>query len=354
MEVKVQNTIELEQFGYLPAENVQSLASKNLKNIPSRYIRPDVESDVVSTDESLLIPVIDLSKLDHDDGLKKLHFACKDWGFFQLINHGVPDEVIEKMKTDAQDFFNLPLEEKMAWAQIPNYSEGYGQVLVLSEDQKLDWSDIFYVIPLPVPLRNMRFWPTNPPSFRETLEKYSMELHNVMVQLMKLIAKNLGTDPWMLLSYFDEDEVQGIKLIYYPPCAEASKVLGASPHSDGTGLTLLLQVNEVEGLQFKRNQKWVPVKPIPGALIVNIGDVLEIMSNGKYKSAVHRVVVNPEKERLSIASFHNQKMGTKIGPLQDLVETNKALYRTLPIEEFRRLKMTSKGDGKYLINKMKI
>ncbi|KAK8479721.1 hypothetical protein V6N13_073367 [Hibiscus sabdariffa] len=78
METMVESTVQLERFGYLPVENVQALASKNLDNIPSRYIRPEIESDVVSADESLQIPVIDVSKLDHDDEQKKLHFACKD------------------------------------------------------------------------------------------------------------------------------------------------------------------------------------------------------------------------------------------------------------------------------------
>ena len=72
--------------GSLPVENVQALASNNLKDIPSRYIRPEIESDVVSIDESLKIPMIDMSKLDHDDEQKKLHLACKDWGFFQVPN----------------------------------------------------------------------------------------------------------------------------------------------------------------------------------------------------------------------------------------------------------------------------
>ncbi|GMJ06058.1 hypothetical protein like AT4G25300 [Hibiscus trionum] len=353
METMVQSTVPLERFGYLPVENVQALASKNPKNIPSRYIRPEIESDVVSADESLQIPVIDMSKLDHDDEQNKLHFACKDWGFFQLINHGVADEVVEKMKTDAQEFFNLPLEEKMVCAQVPNHIEGYGQVFVFSENQKLDWNDMLFLWGQPLHLRNTRFWPNNPPSFRATLDKYTMELHKVMIQLMKLIAKNLGTDPEMLLSLF-EKEVQAIRMNYYPPCAEASKVVGASPHSDASALTLLLHVNEVEGLQIKRDQKWVPVKPIPGAFTVNIGDILEIMSNGEYQSVLHRAVVNPEKERMSIASFHNLNMGSQIGPLQDLVKTNKALYRTVPIEEFQRWKLTSKQDGNSMISKMKL
>ncbi|KAK8603830.1 hypothetical protein V6N13_096299 [Hibiscus sabdariffa] len=351
METKVQSTVQ--QFHSLPVENVQALASNNLENVPSRYIRPEVEFDVVSVDESLQIPVIDMSKLDHDDEQKKLHLACKDWGFFQLVNHGVADEVIEKMKMDTQEFFSLPLEEKMACAQIPNHIEGYGQAFVVSEDQKLDWGDMLFLLGLPVPLRNMRFWPTNPASFRASFDKYSIELHKVMIHLMKLLGKNLGTDPEMLASLFEEG-IQGVRMNYYPPCAEASKVFGLAPHSDATGLTLLIQVNEVEGLHIKRNEKWVPIKPKPGATVVNIGDMLEIMSNGEYKSIEHRAVVNPGKERLSIAAFHNPKTGTPIGPLPDLIKTNKTLYRTIPLEEFLRLKMTSKVDGKFMVKKMKL
>ncbi|KAE8661864.1 S-norcoclaurine synthase 1 [Hibiscus syriacus] len=339
--------------GSLPVENVQALASKNLKHIPSRYIRPEVELDLVSIDESLQVPVIDMCKLDHHDELKKLHIACKHWGFFQLINHRVADEVIEKMKIDTQEFFKLPLEEKTKCAQIPNEIEGYGQTLVMSKDQKLDWNDMLVLYPLPVPSRNMKFWPTNPPSFRATLEKYSMELHKLVIQLVKLIAQNLKTDPETLSSYF-EDVIQGIRMNYYPPCAEASKVLGASPHSDARALTILLQVNEVEGLQIKKNEKWVPVKPIPGALIVNIGDMIEIMSNGEYKSIEHRAVVNQEKERLSIAAFHSPKKGTQIGPLPDIVKKNKALYKTMPLEEFLTLRLSRKVNGKLLLDQVKL
>ncbi|KAB2017923.1 hypothetical protein ERO13_D08G179500v2 [Gossypium hirsutum] len=339
--------------GSLPVEKVQALASKNLKDIPSRYIRPEVEFDVVSIDESYQIPVIDMSKLGHDDEQQKLHLACKDWGFFQLINHGVGDEVIDKMKIDVQEFFELPLNEKLACAQLPNNIEGYGQAFVVSEDQKLDWGDMLFLLPRPVPLRNMRFWPTIPPSFRETLDKYSMALQKVAIRLMRLIAKNLGTDLETFASFF-EDGTQGIRMNYYPPCAQASKVIGLAPHSDSTALTLLIQVNEVEGLQIKKNGKWIPVKPISGAFIINIGDVMEIMSNGEYKSIEHRAVVNPNKERLSIAAFHSPNISTMIGPLPDVVKAKEAGYRTMPHEEFVRLTISSKLDGKGLLDQMKL
>ncbi|KAL2331278.1 hypothetical protein Fmac_018859 [Flemingia macrophylla] len=92
---------------------------------------------------------------------------------------------------------------------------------------------------------------------------------------------------------------------YYPPSPQPEKVIGLTPHSDGVGLTILLQVNEVEGLQIKKNGMWVPIMPLPNAFIVNIGDILEIITNGIYQSIEDRATVNSEIERLSIATSLN-------------------------------------------------
>ncbi|EEF34712.1 Flavonol synthase/flavanone 3-hydroxylase, putative [Ricinus communis] len=344
--------------GSLPVENVQALSSKNLKEVPIRYIRPELEFDEFSMDESLQIPVIDMSKLkedqsSHNDELAQLHIACRNWGFFQLINHGVSEEVMENMKMDIQEFFKLPFEEKMAFAQLPNNIEGYGQAFVVSDEQKLDWGDMLFLLPLPASSRKMRFWPTNPTSFGETFDKYSSELQRIAVCILRLMARNLGIDPEDVATMF-EDGVQGIRMNYYPPCIQANKVIGLTTHSDATGLTLLTQVNEVQGLQIKKDGRWVPITPIPGAFIINVGDIIEIMSNGEYRSIEHRAVVNPEKERLSIAAFHNPDIKTMIGPLGDLVKGKKPNYKTITHEEFVKLVVTSKLDGKLLVGHMKV
>ncbi|KAK2985051.1 hypothetical protein RJ640_016971 [Escallonia rubra] len=156
--------------GSLPVENVQALASKNPKDIPLRYIRLELESDELLVDGSLQIPVIDMSNLvigevGYDEELAKLHRACKEWGFFQLLNHGA-SEAIEHMKVATKEFFSLPLEEKMACAQLPNNIEGYGQAFVVSEDQKLHRGDMLFILPLPASRRNLSFWPQNPASFK--------------------------------------------------------------------------------------------------------------------------------------------------------------------------------------------
>ncbi|KAE8691597.1 Peroxidase superfamily protein [Hibiscus syriacus] len=285
METEVQFDFRL-GGGSSPVENVQAFASNHLKKVSSRYVRKEVEFDVVSIDESFGIPVTDMKKLDDDGERRNLHLVCRDWGFFQLINHGVADEVIGKMKIDLQEFFELPLEEKMAFGKTPDNPEGYGQDIRGSdlEDQKLEWKDILILVAQPMSLTNMRFWPTNPPSFRESFEKYTMALREVMIQLLKLIAENVGLIPETLSSFF-EDGRQTIRMNYCPPCAEASK----------------------------------------------------IMSNGEYKCIEHRVVVNEEEEPLSIASFHYPRRSTQIGPLPDVVKTNKAVYK-MPLEELLTLR----------------
>ncbi|KAJ0989975.1 hypothetical protein J5N97_008331 [Dioscorea zingiberensis] len=344
--------------GSLPVPNVQSLAaSKDCTEIPEKYIRPELNDSLVlnAADRQGDIPVIDLSKLHHlqhsEDEMLKLSLACEDWGFFQIINHGVPDEVIEKMKVVVGEFFRLPLEEKKAYEQPPGSVEGYGQAFVVSEDQKLDWGDMYFLSTNPAHGRNLKLWPTNPPTFKEALEQYSLEMRKVTHVLLDSIEKSLKIDEFIGLF---EDCLQSVRMNYYPPCPQASKVLGLSPHSDTVGLTILLQVSEVQGLQIKKNSVWLPVKPLPGAFIVNIGDIIEIMSNGKYKSIEHRAIVNTERERMSIATFHSPRFDAQVGPLPKTLERSEPHYKTISLHDYMKLLFSCKLEGKNILEHMKL
>ncbi|XP_020261315.1 S-norcoclaurine synthase 1-like [Asparagus officinalis] len=342
--------------GSLPVENVQALAaSKELTEIPQRYIRSDVVSDLHGTVDDE-IPIVDLGRLQDlasfEAEATKLKFACEEWGFFQLINHGVANELVEQMKADIEEFYRLPLEEKKAYAQLPGSIEGYGHAFVVSEEQTLDWGDMFIIRTQPLSFRSMRFWPTHPSTFRDTLDKYSTALKNVAELLLGSMAKNLGLSPEEFTNLFGNG-FQAVNMNYYPRCPHADKVLGLSPHSDSVALTLVLQVNQVEGLQIKRNAGWLPIKPIPGAFIVNVGDALEVLTNGRYKSIEHRVIVNPEKERMSIGAFHSPNCDALIGPLPKLVEGSEC-YKTLSHESYMRLNASAKLDGKNRLAQMKL
>ncbi|KAG2588239.1 hypothetical protein PVAP13_5NG211400 [Panicum virgatum] len=190
---------------------------------------------------------------------------------------GLPEEVIRDVRRDIAEFFKLPLEAKKACAQLPDDIQGYGQGFVFSETQKLDWADMIYLKLRPMESRSMRFWPAQPPSFRNSVDRFSTEVAKVTSSLLRSMAVDMGVEPERLLEKFG-GQPQTMKVTYYPPCRRASDVLGLSPHTDACAVTLLLHVNDVQGLQIRRDDgKWHAVEPLEGAFIfiVNVGDTLE-------------------------------------------------------------------------------
>ncbi|CAN1189333.1 Protein SRG1 [Linum perenne] len=282
-----------------------------------------------------------------DSELAKLHSACKDWGFFQvyikdvdddmqLVNHVVCSTVVDNMKKQVEEFFNLPMEIKKKFWQSPGELEGFGQAFVVSEEQKLDWADVFFLVTQPPNLRKPHLLPHLPLPFRDTLEMYSLEVKNLAAKVLTQMAKALQMKPEEMRVIFSGNIRQTMRTNYYPPCPQPNKVIGLTPHSDGTGLTILLQVNDVEGLQIKKDGKWVPVKVLPNAFVVNVGDILEIITNGVYRSIEHRAMVNLEKKRMSIACFHSPRFDGEVAPAPSLVngEDKPALFKSVTVREF--------------------
>ncbi|XP_037481108.1 2-oxoglutarate-dependent dioxygenase 11-like [Triticum urartu] len=342
----------------LPVTSVQALvasAGELTVDKIGRYIQPDIDAHAVLPELSDEVPVIDLSKLLSAESAEaeaaKLRFACAEWGFFQVVNHGIPDEVITGIKQDIQNFFQLPLEVKNEYAQRLGDLQGYGQVFVVSDDQKLEWGDRFALFIQPPQARDMSYWPSQPHTFRNCIEQYSSEVMKFTHSLAILIAKTLEVDPKLVA---DKLASQFLRMNYYPPCTSTpEKVLGLSPHSDGSFLTILLEVNSVQGLQIRRHGAWIPVKPHCDALLVNVGDLLEIMTNGKYKSIEHRVTINAHKERLSISAFQIPNYDGIISPILETAE-EKILYKTMKVGEYLRLYFSNKLEGKSALDYAKL
>ncbi|XP_039051358.1 protein SRG1-like [Hibiscus syriacus] len=204
--------------------------------------------------------------------------ACmQEWGFFQSPRS--EHSLVEKMKMEVQEFQIFRWKRRRSFGQTSEI--GFGQAFVLSEEKKLNWGDRFYMITLPTYLRNPHLFSNLPPAFRETLEAYSVELKHLAKKLLYLMLEALGMDPNDMRLLFEEGQ-QGMRMNYYPLCPEPELVIGLNSHSDAVGLTILLQVNEMEGLQIRKNGVWVPIKPLPNAFVINIGDIMEIISNGIY------------------------------------------------------------------------
>ncbi|CAI9783797.1 unnamed protein product [Fraxinus pennsylvanica] len=336
---------------------VQELAKEKSTAIPPRYQRPNQDHLISSLPENQ-IPVIDIQKLMEKDSmdteLQKLHTACQEWGFFQLINHGVSFPKVEEMKLEIQEFFNLPIEEKKKFSQESGDIEGYGQAFVVSEEQKLDWADLFYIITLPVHLRKPHLIPKLPAKFRDAIDEYAVELKNLAMKILDLMAKALHMKAEEMNMVFEEG-MQAMRMNYYPPCPQPELVTGLCPHSDAVGLTILLQVNEIEGLQIKKNGAWIPVAPLSNAFVINIGDILEIVTNGIYRSIEHRATVNSKKERLSIATFFNPNIDGDLGPAPSLVTPETpAKFKRISYVDYLKGLFSRELDGKSYLDAMRI
>nr|DAD40550.1 TPA_asm: hypothetical protein HUJ06_014873 [Nelumbo nucifera] len=286
------------------------------------------------------IPVIDLSVLnsfqegDDPRGLAglvaEIGDACKDWGFFQVINHGVPSDLRLRVETVAKKFFALPLEEKYKVRRDEENPLGYYD----TEHTKnvRDWKEVFDFMledPTVIPashkpddqqlneLRNQ--WPDYLPEFRGACEEYARGVEKLAFQLLELISLSLGL-PGKRLNGFFKDQTSFVRLNHYPPCPSPELALGVGRHKDAGALTVLAQ-DDVGGLDVKHKTdgEWVRVKPIPDSYIINVGDIIQVWSNDTYESAEHRVRVNRERERFSIPFFFNPSHYVTVKPLEELV-----------------------------------
>lgn len=340
--------------------SVQELAKQSLIKIPPRYVHYDYDHHQEFSSKLLFpsVPVIDLLNLIdgdalYDNELEKLHKACQQWGFFQVVNHGLSASLLEDLKTEIVNFFKLPLEEKKKLWQQPDNHEGFGQLFVVSEEQKLDWSDMFYFTTLPTSLRKTHLFDNLLPTLREKVEAYSLEVKKLAMKILGHIAKALKMDGQEMKELFS-DGVQSMRMNYYPPCPEPDRAIGFTPHSDADALTILFQLNETEGLEIQKDGRWVPIKPLPNALVVNIGDILEIVSNGVYRSIEHRATVNSAKERLSIATFYSSNLDSELGPATSLVGPDRpAVFQRVPIDKYFKEFFARKLNGKAYLDFMK-
>lgn len=330
----------------MEVERVQSIASNLLKEsdtIPIEYIRSKKEQPAITTLHGIVleVPVIDLSAEEEEENLVRLiSEASREWGIFQVVNHGIPVDVIEKLQEVGKQFFELPQEEKEVIAKPPPSSgsrslEGYGTSLQKDAEGKKGWVDHLFHILWPPSAINLKFWPQNPPSYREANQEYCKKLRGVSDTLFKCLSLGLGLEENEFKEGVGGEElIYLMKINYYPPCPRPDLVLGVAPHTDASSLTILVP-NEIQGLQVFKDDNWYDVKYIPNALIVHIGDQIEIISNGKYKSVLHRTTVNKDKTRMSWPVFLEPPPEKEVGPNPKLVdEDNGPKYKTKKYKDY--------------------
>ncbi|XP_050364836.1 protein SRG1-like [Argentina anserina] len=307
---------------------VQELARQGLNHLPQRFVvvqperhheKPAPLSSHRVSEPLLSINMAKLRGNDRDEELAKLLRGAKTWGMVVLEGHGVAESVLNGVRDVVKEFFGLSFEEKKAsvgsYVSVDNM--GYGRNFVKSEEQPLDWIDRVTMKAAPAgATEGLHVWPQRPSNFRHVIEQYVAEARHIFNDILEALAEAISLERHVFLRNFDPHESEiNVRVNYYPPCPRPDQALGLTPHTDASALTLLLQFEAGRGLQVLRDTKWVTVPWPKEAMLVNVGDLLEIMSNGMCKSPWHRVVTQMDVERFSVALFYNPSPQTEIEPI---------------------------------------
>ncbi|KAK6920386.1 Isopenicillin N synthase-like, Fe(2+) 2OG dioxygenase domain [Dillenia turbinata] len=353
--------------------SAMTLTQMEVPHVPTRYILPPSQRPNPSLvlHSPTTLPIIDLSCL-HDPSIRhqvveEVKTACNKMGFFQaylaiyhamhdflVINHGIPLAIMEDALNTAAEFFNLPNEEKMLMVSDDVHEPvRYGMSINHAKEKFHFWRDFIKHYSHPISKWIDR-WPSNPITYREKMGIYTKAVHALQVQLMEVVLESLGLNPNCLCKDIQEGSQLNV-VNCYPTCPEPDLALGMPPHSDFGSITILLQ--SCQGLELMDwDNQWYSVPVIEGALIVQLGDQMEVMSNGAYKSVVQRVMVSSENKRLSIASLHSLALERKVCPAPELIDQEHPVrYNECSFEDFLNfLTCNDITEGRYIDTLKKI
>ncbi|KAJ7516019.1 hypothetical protein O6H91_22G039100 [Diphasiastrum complanatum] len=346
---KPRRTMNVDNLGDLSA------ALKNAAAIPDVYVqpeglRPDIPYDGFSKETDQL-PVFDLHNLSTGAVEERRRFindlgcACKEWGFLQLRNHGVPLRLIQKMIDLGMRFFQMPAaeKEKATFGQV-----GYeGRHAYMPE--RVHWGETLALVSGPISnveeiLRMI--CADYREEFITTVNEFIHEIQKIGLVLLELMAESLDLQKSFFSQHFEKNATSVTRLNYYPPCPQPSMALGLYAHADTNSITVLIQ-NEIGGLQIRKDGRWISVRPFKDALVVNVGDCLQAWTNGHFKSVEHRAVLNSVKPRFSVAFFYNPDAHAIMAPPMELVDENHPLsYRPFTWAEYFPRMQKKRMEGK--------
>ncbi|BBN03690.1 protein MpDOXC12 [Marchantia polymorpha subsp. ruderalis] len=274
------------------------------------------------------VPVIDLAGTQDDAGLKsvgaQIAKACEEWGFFQIINHGVDLSLMDRIQEAYREFFYLPPEEKQKYLVDDQFQgwccpemSGHARVkkigLITPETCEYMYHDVLYGDP-----DRQNLVPPNPPALRATVLEYATQVRALQERVLAALSQELGLEADALRRLFAPADV-GIRANFYPLKTDDNTVGVLPAHSDAPVFTFLL-ADKVPGLEIRRHGRWMQVEPLQNAFIVNVADCLEVVSNGRFKSVEHKGGGNEGRERISIGAFYNPARAATIGPVAQLLD----------------------------------
>ncbi|KAH6806047.1 2-oxoglutarate and oxygenase superfamily protein [Perilla frutescens var. frutescens] len=337
-------------------KGVKNMYENGIEHVPRKYVLPAAERPNEKSCIDVELPLIDFAQLlgpNRSQLLHSLDYACQNYGFFQVVNHGIPEEVMSNMVNVSKRFFEMPLWEREKYMSADTKAPvRYGTSFNQTKDGVLCWRDFLKLMCRPDLISH---WPSSPLDFTQLALSYAQETKALFLMLVEAILESLGLNNNNKMessssssSSILQDGSQLMVVNCYPPCPQPDLTLGMPPHSDYGFLTLLLQ-DDVEGLQILHQDRWLMVRPIPGSFVVNI------FSNGRYKSVLHRVLVNSMKCRVSVASLHSFPFTTTVRPAPELIsETNPRRYKDTDFATFLEYIKTCDSKEKNFLHSRKL
>ncbi|KAK7197646.1 thymine-7-hydroxylase [Novymonas esmeraldas] len=306
------------------------------------------------------LPVIDVAPLYNDNKADLLRVAraideaCRTWGFFYITGHNIQKGRMELLTETANKFFALPHEEKMRIdIEKTTNHRGYGTYAAeqLDPSKPGDWKETFDMgchLPLDhpavaagKPLRGPNNHPTWVEGWTELMEGHYADMQRLALLLLRALALAINIDEDFFVPKFYEP-LSVFRMIHYPALPDEKGRVVCGAHTD-YGIVTLLYQDRVGGLQVKNVQgEWIDAPPIEGSFVVNIGDMMAMWSNGRYKSTLHRVL-NPGVDRISMPFFCEPNPETLISCLPNCCdEANPPLFPDVKAGEWlvKRFKQT--------------
>ncbi|KAK2447917.1 Aconitate hydratase mitochondrial [Trifolium repens] len=292
-------------------------------------------------------PIVDMGKLNTEERkstMEKIKDACENWGFFELVNHGISIEMMDKVEKLTKDHYKKSMEQR-----FKEMVASKGLECVQSEINDLDWESTFFLRHLP--FSNISEIPDLDDDYRKIMKEFAQKLENLAEELLDLLCENLGLEKGYLKKVFygSKGPNFGTKVSNYPPCPKPDLIKGLRAHTDAGGIILLFQDDKVSGLQLLKDDQWIDVPPMRHSIVINLGDQLEVITNGKYKSVMHRVIAQTDGARMSLASFYNPSDDAIISPAPTLLkenETTSEIYPKFVFDDYMKLYMGLKFQAK--------